>query len=530
MILILSFQLLALCFFGLCNDMGLAEIDDQYRMRFPWKPLVDGYHPRDLEKMLNHCESSYSNSKFGRSLLSSTEYKSTPIYISFVVSSFRYSFFIHTLKSLLSGSVLPDHIYILASKDPFLMDQGIEKAKFLRDKELMKLIVDSKLITIVYTSNIGPHRKLVPLLAQVYDMNAIIVTVDDDVIYSSKFLEDMLRSYVDSGGTAVVAPRTRRIGLCTHSRHFSANAYLPDEVSFSQQDNWILATYAASLSNLTYFGNTPENKRKRAKKDMDPSRVDVVWPLTTPSYQEMLVLPTGTSGVLYHSSFLKPEVVFDETAIRITETGDDIHLRIAGIANNVGVVGLSNGLKGASVAERVRFDSKRTKNYISNLFNKWLQAPEILVEYEKNMSLSNRHIEFEGGNRPNRQLALKGLWLDMNGNDKNNKMMEASAAYFKSKGLFDLSVIIDQYVTHDRFECLTMAIHSVERMNVDRVTLQFLHRYLQLNGRITRDGLMALVESSLHPVGGAYRKAHHLVKDAGVVFHDIMQKCGFFHC
>ena len=184
------------------------------------------------------------------------------------------------------------------------------------------------------------------------------------------------------------------------------------------------------------------------------------------------------------------------------------------------------------------------------MFNEWLGAPDILNEYYKNTSLgadsdlnipvkvpvpvrakkSTKRLSVSRRLQGLGQVAPKGLWEDMNGNDKNNKMLEASAIYFKSKGLLDFSSLIDQYLTHDRFQCLTNAIHTVERLNAESITYHFLLDFLRLNGRITRNEMKNLVNGSLKPQGKAYKTTDRSSKDTGTVFHDAMQKCGFFRC
>jgi len=45
------------------------------------------------------------------------------------------------------------------------------------------------------------------------------------------------------------------------------------------------------------------------------------WPEAAPGLRELLLLPTGTGGVLYRPRFLHPLVVFDRRLVNITRTG-----------------------------------------------------------------------------------------------------------------------------------------------------------------------------------------------------------------
>jgi hypothetical protein len=51
----------------------------------------------------------------------------------------------------------------------------------------------------------------------------------------------------------------------------------------------------------------------------------------------MLLLPTGTGGVLYRPSFFHP-IVFDRQLLNLTSTGDDLTFRLATMARGVPVV------------------------------------------------------------------------------------------------------------------------------------------------------------------------------------------------
>ena len=62
-----------------------------------------------------------------------------------------------------------------------------------------------------------------------------------------------------------------------------------------------------------------------------------LWPETRPARQELLMLPTGTGGVLYRPSYFHP-IVFDENLRNLTLTGDDLLFRLATLAMGVPVV------------------------------------------------------------------------------------------------------------------------------------------------------------------------------------------------
>jgi len=68
--------------------------------------------------------------------------------------------------------------------------------------------------SIVYTDNLGPHRKLLPLLARKWGEDCVIVTYDDENQRGIKtFLQQSVRYYVATGGAAVVSLRARKMGI-----------------------------------------------------------------------------------------------------------------------------------------------------------------------------------------------------------------------------------------------------------------------------------------------------------------------------
>lgn len=212
-------------------------------------------------------------------------YASKPVLASLTSISSRIHRVHRGLVSLLRGFVVPHEIYLFVSQLPFLIDQGVREFP----DELLCLAA-AGYVKVVYAANIGPHRKLLPLLQQRYREDVLIVTIDDDLAMTrnSTLLFRLLQAYEDANGTSVAALRSRRVGLCLEDKH-TATRYR----------YW-------SLSN-------------------------------TFSHPEMLSVPTGTGGVLYHPQHLHP-IVFDEELRERTGTADDLMFRLACMLNNVSVV------------------------------------------------------------------------------------------------------------------------------------------------------------------------------------------------
>jgi hypothetical protein len=224
---------------------------------------------------------------------------SLPVYISLTSVSFRIETLAGTLRTIFDGIVVPTHIYVFLSDQPHLLDEGVTSIP----EELLRLAAQ-KLITVVFTDNIGPHRKLIPILHRFYDEDVLIVNIDDDMVYQpqSTLLYQLLRYYKESDGQSVVALRSRRIGFCQEHTLHADNQTLPASLRvdmFAPYFHWDVHYVEGS--------------------------------------REMFVLPTGTGGVLYRPRFFHP-IVFDPDFRAVTGTADDLMFRLACMATNTPVL------------------------------------------------------------------------------------------------------------------------------------------------------------------------------------------------
>ncbi len=150
-----------------------------------------------------------------------------PVYISLTTIANRLHLLAPTIESIVSGSVLPTMIYVFISSDPYLIDTGIrEKDLFRKEANLVPLIDQYPNIKFVFTENVGPHRKLLPLLSRKLEEDSIIITVDDDHLYPGHWLRDMLAYYVHSDGEAIISSRARRIAVCSGGEPYEVAPYM----------------------------------------------------------------------------------------------------------------------------------------------------------------------------------------------------------------------------------------------------------------------------------------------------------------
>lgn len=257
---------------------------------------------RDLN-MENGGPDSHQGKLSGRPLASQLV-GGTPVYISLTTIHNRLYGIAATIESILLGKVLPTHIYIFVSSEPYLLDQGISKDFMISSSGKLRALSDMfPHISVVFTENIGPHRKLLPLLARKWEEDCVIVTVDDHEVYPKGMLSSLLEYYRASDGTAVVALRSRRMGICADA------------------PPWRVSPYTKKHKGL--------------------------WPETKPGRREMLMLPTGTGGVLYRPQFFHP-IIFDRRFLNLTRTGDDLMFRLATMAKGIAVVTACTEYEGQS--------------------------------------------------------------------------------------------------------------------------------------------------------------------------------------
>jgi hypothetical protein len=136
------------------------------------------------------------------------------IYMSLTTISGRGNTIGITIDSIIKGSIQPDEIHIYISSHPYLLDEGLTKESlFIQSPKLKELVELNSYIYIKITDNIGPHRKLLPLLKEKWNEDCIIVTIDDDRYYDKYLLQTLLLGYEASGRNSIISARARRIGI-----------------------------------------------------------------------------------------------------------------------------------------------------------------------------------------------------------------------------------------------------------------------------------------------------------------------------
>jgi len=213
-----------------------------------------------------------------------------PVYVSMATIASRIDRVHKTIRSVFEGAVIPDRLYLFISREPFLLDAGIANVSYIPE-ELKSMVLEQQFpVSVIYTSNMGSHRKLLPLLAHKWHEDCVIATFDDEPKDQGKiqqYLSQLIKYYLASNRTSVVSLKARRIGMC-------------------RGPPW-------SIRNYGYWGVAGSGK------------------------SEMFLLPTGTGSVLYRPRFLH-RVVFDPVLRNLTFTADDLMFRLSALANRIKVV------------------------------------------------------------------------------------------------------------------------------------------------------------------------------------------------
>jgi hypothetical protein len=111
-----------------------------------------------------------------------------------------------TLRSIQTQTLQPDCCYLYLSETSYLLDSGFPDR--ILNKEL-KNIIDNNNIQLCWTENIGPYRKLLPLLHSKQNEDCIIITIDDDTVYSKTFVQNYIDSYIKHN--CVIAHRSHSL-------------------------------------------------------------------------------------------------------------------------------------------------------------------------------------------------------------------------------------------------------------------------------------------------------------------------------
>lgn len=117
-----------------------------------------------------------------------------PVYISLTSVFERQHILLETLKWLSKQTKQPDKIFLYLSEEPYILDTGFKKKK-ITDADLLNFIKNNSIINIKWVKNIGPYRKLLPLLKEKWKEDCIIITIDDDLKMNKNSIKNLIDDY-----------------------------------------------------------------------------------------------------------------------------------------------------------------------------------------------------------------------------------------------------------------------------------------------------------------------------------------------
>ena len=121
------------------------------------------------------------------------------VYISLTSIFDNQDVLVKTLNSILDQTMLPDKIFVHLSVESYLKDVGFKDRKITNENLRGLFDKYTSLIQVKWVSNIGPYRKLIPIIEEkiMTNQNIIIITIDDDVEYNKDLIKNMVNSYVE---------------------------------------------------------------------------------------------------------------------------------------------------------------------------------------------------------------------------------------------------------------------------------------------------------------------------------------------
>ena len=187
-------------------------------------------------------------------------------YISLTTFSGRLELVRYTIESLLRQKICADKIYLNISKDPYLIAEGISEYP-----NWLKELVKNKKIEVSVVDNMGPYRKLIPIILKLKKEDNIVIC-DDDVIYGEDWLKVLLSNSAKHPDDII----------CMHSR-----------------------------------------KIRRILNDTIESSY-IYWPVFYGRDYQANILPIGVGGVFYKVRFFDLNFLLNKEFLNIAPVNDDL--------------------------------------------------------------------------------------------------------------------------------------------------------------------------------------------------------------
>lgn len=172
-----------------------------------------------------------------------------------------------TIISLLEQDYADLTVNLYLSTEPFLLDKGVSKRL---PESLEKIRRADSRFKVWFVPNWGSYRKAIPYLMVNGNRRALFATTDDDTIYPSNWLGDMVSAYQKHRGI-----------IC-----YRGHAMMRDGRKFLPYRRWMTNGIECN--------------------------------------PDLFIVPTGKDGVLYDTAMIHPKIIDVEAALRVAPTADDL--------------------------------------------------------------------------------------------------------------------------------------------------------------------------------------------------------------
>jgi hypothetical protein len=133
------------------------------------------------------------------------------VYISLTSIHSRQESLLSVLKNLKLQTYSNIKICLWLSKEPYLLDDGFDACPM--NAELTEYLNANTEIEVNWTPNTGPYRKFLPMLERFWEKEALIFTVDDDILIECDTVQLYVEAYTSvesricSTSTYLVLPK-----------------------------------------------------------------------------------------------------------------------------------------------------------------------------------------------------------------------------------------------------------------------------------------------------------------------------------
>ena len=89
----------------------------------------------------------------------------------------------------------PEKVLLHLSEEPYLLDKGFANKQITHPQLNQVLEKFSDRIEIRWVKNIGPYRKLIYTMKDLWESESLMITIDDDFVYNKNLFENHLNDY-----------------------------------------------------------------------------------------------------------------------------------------------------------------------------------------------------------------------------------------------------------------------------------------------------------------------------------------------